>query len=125
MDILPAAGLDYVGVRESFILQRGQEIQGVPVTIIQDDESENFEAFQTNIEAGSPLPARISLNPAQGSISIEDVPFVPTRTVDTRSPTMSPSRMFHPYYYDNKINISTTAPFPYSFYYSWRWWTWG
>ena len=97
MAILPAAGLDYVGVRESFILQRGQEVQGVPVTIIQDDEDEMFESFQTNIEAGSPLPARISLNPAQGSISIEEVPFTPTRIVTSLLPTTSPTCMFHPY----------------------------
>ena len=86
------AGLDYIRVRDSFILQRGNEIVGVPVTIIHDMLLENLELFETNIEAGSPLPARVTLDPAEGSINIEDIPF-PTFTVVSPLPTVTPTGM--------------------------------
>ena len=93
------AGQDYIGVRESFILQRGSEIVGVPVTIINDMEfPENLELFETNIEAGSPLPARVTLDPAEGSINISDVPPPPTFSPEPPPPTVIPTRMITKYH---------------------------
>lgn len=96
---MSTAGQDYVGVRDSFILQRGNEIVGVPVTIIHDMEPfENLELFETNIEEGSPLQARITLDPAEGSINISDVPPEPTFSPVPPSPTVTPTRMLTKYH---------------------------
>ena len=65
------------------------ETQAVTITILTDNEMENIETFETNIEPGSPLPDRVSLNPDEGSITIDDVPM-PDRTSDI--PSSSPSR---------------------------------
>ena len=73
------------------------ETQAVTITILTDNEMENIETFETNIELGSPLPDRVSLNPAEGSITIDDVPM-PERTsvIPSSSPSRKSASYLHP-----------------------------
>ena len=58
------------------------ELYPVDIPILTDFALEAPENFRTDIEAASPLPPRISLDPGNGRVIITDVPFNPNMTVD-------------------------------------------